>query len=470
MVSKNQFYQNWTMQSQQHPHQMQQQFQQQQQPNLQHRNNQSNNNNGNNNNPRAAAAPYRKPFRSGKNNSGPGGNGNGNGNGNRVNGNNQMMFSSSQMPSDPLYIDFSSPPPGFKHNQVGSPKKKSMKGIKQQQHPSLNQQQHPSPNQQQHPSPNQQQHTSPNQQQHPSPNQQQHANPNQHPSPNQQQGKMNNQNNNHMNQSQQPFNNQMNGSDWQRHSGNNSNQIRGGFNGFQRGPPPNRPPRLMMGPPMGPMGPGPRGPGPMGPGGPYPQMPFPPPMPGMRGPGPMGPMGGPPPPPLFMRRNGPGPGPMMGVPPPMHMMGPRMPPRGMPPVGPYGPMNMNGGRIMKPNPKLIKQVVKGKSSIKTLKNLINQYPIEKPWVTDEIRSEHDKKVDIENRLKGHKDDELFAQYKGQRDKFVSLYEAAREGYLKQEAASVKAKDAKSDKDKNAISSQSAAPKAGSAKDATIPNP
>jgi len=102
-------------------------------------------------------------------------------------------------------------------------------------------------------------------------------------------------------------------------------------------------------------------------------------------------------------------------------------------------MNMNGGRIMKPNPKLIKQVVKGKSSIKTLKNLINQYPIEKPWVTDEIRSEHDKKVDIENRLKGHKDDELFAQYKGQRDKFVSLYEAAREEYLKQEAATVKAK-------------------------------
>ncbi|EDV45598.1 DNA-binding protein K10 [Drosophila erecta] len=428
MVSKNQFHQNRTMQSQQHPPQMQEQFQQQQQNSYpQHRNNQSNNNSSSNNNPRAAAAPYRKPFRPGNNNSGPGGNGNGNGHGNdntaNGNSNKQMMFSSSQMPSDPLYIDFNSPAPGNKQHQVDSLKKKPMKGIKQQQHHS----------------------------------------------PNQQQGKMNNQNNKH-NQQQQPFNNQMNGGDWQRFPGNNPNHIRGGFNGFQRGPPPNRPPpRHMMGPPMGP---GPRGPGPMGPGGPYPQMPFQPPMPGVRGPGPMGLMGGPPPPPppYFMRRNGPGPGPMMGGPPPMHMMGPRMPPRGMPPGGPFGPMNMNGGRIMKPNPKLIKQVVKGKSSIKTLKNLINQYPIDKPWVTDEIRSEHDKKVDIENRLKGHKDDELFAQYKGQRDKFVGLYEAAREEYLKQEAASVKAKDAKSDKDKNAISNQSAAPKAGSAKDATIPNP
>ncbi|XP_017045977.1 DNA-binding protein K10 isoform X2 [Drosophila ficusphila] len=407
MVSNNQFQQNRAMQSQQQLHQQQQYQQyspQQQQQNTQQRNNHNSNNNNlnnSNNNPRAAAAPYRKPFRPGNNNnSSPGGNGNANGNGNGNNGNgnngNQMMFSSSQMPSDPLYIDFNNPSPGNKQNQGDGLKKKPLKGIKQQ-----------------------------------------------YPNSNQLQGKMNNQNNNkQMNQQQPPFNNQMNGGGWQSYPNNNPNLNRG-FNGFQRGPPPNRPPgRHMMGPPMGPMGPGPgpRGPGPIGgPGGPYPQMPFQPPMPGMRGP-PMPPMGGPPPPPPphFMRRNGPGPGPMMGGPPPMHMMGPRMPPRGMPP-GPFGPMNMNGGRIMKPNPKLIKQAVKGKSSIKTLKNLINQYPIDKPWVTDEIRAEHAKKTDIENRLKGHKDDELFAQYKGQRDKFVGLYEAAREEYLKQEAASVKAK-------------------------------
>lgn len=101
-------------------------------------------------------------------------------------------------------------------------------------------------------------------------------------------------------------------------------------------------------------------------------------------------------------------------------------------------MNMNGGRIKKPNPNLIKQGIKGKSTIKTLKHLINQYPIDKPWVTEDIRAEHAKKLDIENRLKGHKNDELFAQFRVQRDKFVTKYEAAREEYLKQEAASVKA--------------------------------
>lgn len=101
-------------------------------------------------------------------------------------------------------------------------------------------------------------------------------------------------------------------------------------------------------------------------------------------------------------------------------------------------VHMNG-KIKKPNPKLVKQAIKGKSTIKTLKNLVNQYPIDKPWVSDEIRAVHDEKLDIENRLKGNKDDELFAQFKVQRDKFVSMYEAAREAYLKQEAASVMSK-------------------------------
>lgn len=196
---------------------------------------------------------------------------------------------------------------------------------------------------------------------------------------------------------------------------------------------------------MGPMGPGP---GPMGPRGcpvggpvpPFPPLPFQAPMPPMRCP--MPPMGGPPPPPPFMRRNGRGgpplPPPLMG---PLGMMGPRMPPRGLP-LGPGGPFNMVGhmnGKIKKPNPKLVKQAIKGKSTIKTLKNLVNQYPIDKPWVSDEIRAVHDEKLDIENRLKGNKDDELFAQFKVQRDKFVSMYEAAREAYLKQEAASVMSK-------------------------------
>ncbi|KAH8420618.1 hypothetical protein KR009_012179 [Drosophila setifemur] len=431
MVSKNQFQQqNRNMQAQ---HQMQQQMQHQQQMQMHNPHQQQqqqpqqfqkrpSNNNHNGNNARAAAAPYKKPFRSGNMN---GGQNNGQ---QGFSSDDQALFSSCQMPCDPLYIDFNSPAPNGGYQKQGQnsgdpSKKKPLKGnLKQQQ--------------------------------------QQGQNP-------QQGNKMNN-------NKLQGYNNQMNGhhnggggGDWQQKQRfPNPIQNRGGFNGFQRGVP-----RHMMGPPMGPMGP--MGPGPRG-AGPrphFPPMPFPGPMGPMRG-AMRGPMGGlPPPPHPFMRRNGPpgpgmGPGPMMGGPPPMHMMGPRMPPRGPPPGVPFGGipgMIMNGGRISKPNPKLIKLGIKGKSSIKTLKHLISQYPIDKPWVTEEIRTEHTKKVDIENRLKGHKDDELFAQFRVQRDKFVSLYEAAREEYLKQEAASVMGKDAKSDKDKNAISNQSD-------KDATIPNP
>ncbi|XP_058060658.1 DNA-binding protein K10 [Anopheles bellator] len=54
-----------------------------------------------------------------------------------------------------------------------------------------------------------------------------------------------------------------------------------------------------------------------------------------------------------------------------------------------------------------------------------EYPLDKAWVTDEIRVEHQKKTDLVNRLKGHRDDALFAQFKVQRDKFVKMYETAR---------------------------------------------
>uniref|UniRef100_A0A182T1C7 Uncharacterized protein n=1 Tax=Anopheles maculatus TaxID=74869 RepID=A0A182T1C7_9DIPT len=58
-----------------------------------------------------------------------------------------------------------------------------------------------------------------------------------------------------------------------------------------------------------------------------------------------------------------------------------------------------------------------------------EYPLDKPWVTAEIKAEHDKKADLANRLKGHRDDALFAQFKEQRDKFVKMYEAARLEYI-----------------------------------------
>lgn len=204
------------------------------------------------------------------------------------------------------------------------------------------------------------------------------------------------------------------------------------FNGVARNfqPMGNRRSNRLMGPMGGPRG----GMGVMGPQ--IPPMGFQPPMippmpPMARGGPPIPPpMGGPLPPPFMRRGNGP-------LPPPIPPMLPPRMARGMPPVPFNGPIT-GPGKINK-KVKLNKKVTKGKSTIKTLKNLINQYPLDKPWVTDEIRGEHDKKVDIENRLKGNKDDELFAQFKVQRDKFVAMYEAAREEYLKKEAAAVKAK-------------------------------
>ncbi|XP_053659609.1 DNA-binding protein K10 [Anopheles marshallii] len=58
-----------------------------------------------------------------------------------------------------------------------------------------------------------------------------------------------------------------------------------------------------------------------------------------------------------------------------------------------------------------------------------EYPLDKPWVTQDIKAEHDRKAELANRLKGHRDDVLFAQFKEQRDKFVKMYEAARLEYI-----------------------------------------
>ncbi|XP_022219057.1 DNA-binding protein K10 [Drosophila obscura] len=395
-------------------------------------------------NARAAAAPYRKPFRGA-----PGAGSNAN----------QMMYSSCQMPSDPLYIDFNSP-------TAAPPTKPAAGSATQCQPPARPAAQ---PHSHTGPVPGRHQATA-------TPTAQPKAKANassaqsaawemgrKKPLKVKQQPKSK-----HQLPLQQSFPGHLNGNAHANGNGEGSHkwppkqrfhpQHRfngGGGGGFNRPPPSHGCPHHMM-PLMGPMrpgpGPGPRCGGPM-PMPPFPPMPYPPQMvPPMAMRCPMPPMGGPPPPPHFMRHNGRGaPMHMMGGH-PMHLMGPRMPPRGMVPGGPFGGgMNMNGGpnggRIKKPNPVLIKQVVKGKSTIKTLKNMVNQYPLDKPWVTEQIRGEHDKKVDIENRLKGNKDDELFAQFKLQRDKFVELYEGAREDYLKQEAASVMAKDAKSDKDK-----------------------
>uniref|UniRef100_A0A0K8TKG3 Putative histone-lysine n-methyltransferase setd1b n=1 Tax=Tabanus bromius TaxID=304241 RepID=A0A0K8TKG3_TABBR len=80
---------------------------------------------------------------------------------------------------------------------------------------------------------------------------------------------------------------------------------------------------------------------------------------------------------------------------------------------------------------------KSSSSKKTLSEIVNQYPIDKPWVNNEIRAEHKKKEEIENKLKGKKDDRLFAEFKIQRDKFVTMYEAARLEYVEKQNEQVK---------------------------------
>lgn len=239
--------------------------------------------------------------------------------------------------------------------------------------------------------------------------------------------------------------------------GNRGNRKMNGMNnGFnnQRGPPGPLPPPLMMPnmrnmplrnrPPMGPVPPMPL----MGPGGRGPPMPHPMGM----GPGPMGghPMG---PGPI-------GPGPMNG----------RLPFRGrMPPIPPM--MNMNPMRPMPPplrsqfrnqkfnqqNKPIKKNLTKidknnkqqgpGPKNNQMRKNNRNfkkgdnrknksrnqkkqqpAYPLDAPFVTVEIKAEHDKKEEILQRLKGKKDDQLFAEFKQQRDLFVKMYDEAKKVY------------------------------------------
>lgn len=68
--------------------------------------------------------------------------------------------------------------------------------------------------------------------------------------------------------------------------------------------------------------------------------------------------------------------------------------------------------------------------LKNGRRVQDRYQINKPWVTDEIRAAHEKKVELANQLKGNKNDELFAEFKVKRDEFVKLYDAARQEFNK----------------------------------------
>lgn len=127
----------------------------------------------------------------------------------------------------------------------------------------------------------------------------------------------------------------------------------------------------------------------------------------------------------------PPPPPMLRPPPHPIMTRPPHPPMGPPLflMGPMGPRNGAGHPLRrnknnrrnnrsKPN-------VNGGGIVNNRNRRIqvNKYDINKPWVTDEIREIFNKKVELENKLKGNKNDQLFAEFKNQRDKFVKMYEA-----------------------------------------------
>lgn len=184
---------------------------------------------------------------------------------------------------------------------------------------------------------------------------------------------------------------------------------------------------------------------------------------GNRGPLPLPPMAmrppiPPPMPPLNAGRFPPRPlipPPLTGVP----MPPPLLPPRGLPMRGPPIPPRPIMGRGGLPGPGPMRRTKnihanrknEGKNrrrqgragqkkkaiTKKTLSEIVNQYPLDKPWVTDEIKEEAKKKEEIENKLKGNKDDKLFAEFKIQRDKFVNLYEAARLEYIGKHPEQVK---------------------------------
>lgn len=172
---------------------------------------------------------------------------------------------------------------------------------------------------------------------------------------------------------------------------------------FRGGPGPIPPPH-MMGPPM-----------------------MPPPMSGRFGPRP------PIPPPLMGR-------PPIGPRPPMGMGGPMPPPRLNSQRNSTGGVNnsvanrrnkLNRRKNKKNKSKKSTEAPANGSSPTTKKvapKLQNQYELDKPWVNEEIKAAHAKKVELQEKLKGVKDDKLFEEFKVQREEFVKLYDAAKIDY------------------------------------------
>lgn len=134
------------------------------------------------------------------------------------------------------------------------------------------------------------------------------------------------------------------------------------------------------------------------------------------------------PPPINGRFRGP-PHPPPMLRPPIPMMPPH-PPMGPPPFlmgpprGAPGPMRRNKNNRRNNRSKQGLRSNAGGANNRNRRIQVNKYDINKPWVTDEIRQCFEKKVELENKLKGNKNDQLFAEFKVQRDKFVKMYEAS----------------------------------------------
>ncbi|XP_015117203.1 nuclear fragile X mental retardation-interacting protein 1 [Diachasma alloeum] len=185
---------------------------------------------------------------------------------------------------------------------------------------------------------------------------------------------------------------------------------------FGRMPMPGMPPRMPP-PPMPPMPPMGGMFGPM-----RQRMPPPPPRPG----GMMRPGGPPPPPPLFGPR-GRGPPPLM-----MPMMGPRgMGPRG-PPIrpGPRGILPPQGLPHMRPRFPPGNGNMKGKGINNAKKvSKLEELELKKPWMTDEIRSEIQKKNKLYAKAKKNKDAKEWEEFKDLRNKVTRMIRDAKNEYL-----------------------------------------
>lgn len=163
-----------------------------------------------------------------------------------------------------------------------------------------------------------------------------------------------------------------------------------------------------------------------------------PPPPGMR-------MPPGPPPPLFRQRipppRGMGPRPFMPpLPPPMGMrprpgMPMRPPPLMRPPppmMGPFGPPR-GPPRMFPPNKMRQLKGKMGKKGQNKKKNQQNQYDMTSPWVTEEIKTEFEKKTELLTKAKAATDEasknECWNAFKEQRTKCEKMYKAAKLEYI-----------------------------------------